>query len=118
MLERWIAETPFREAEAPAQSDLDVAKGANAKEILEQHWDTWITEADWAWLAEKGINTVRIPVSSYIDPHRLPQMWRCHSWTSRPSALISLSRFRCVDRLLSSLRRRSLGPQMHRLRGA
>ena len=66
MLERWITETPFREAEAPAQSDLDVAKGANAKEILERHWDTWITEADWAWLAEKGINTVRIPVSSTL----------------------------------------------------
>ena len=62
MLERWITETPFREAVAPAQSDLDVAKEANAKDILERHWDTWITDTDWAWLAEKGINTVRIPV--------------------------------------------------------
>jgi len=35
----------------------------NAKHILEKHWDTWITEEDWAWMAERGINTVRIPVS-------------------------------------------------------
>ena len=60
VLERWISESPFRNARPPAQSDLDVAKGEGAKGILEQHWDTWITEDDW--LAEKGINTVRIPV--------------------------------------------------------
>ncbi|KAI9062049.1 glycoside hydrolase family 5 protein [Trametes sanguinea] len=65
VLERWIADSPFRNAAAPAQSDLDVAKGNNAKEILERHWDTWITQADWAWLADKGINTVRIPIGYY-----------------------------------------------------
>ncbi|KZT07056.1 glycoside hydrolase family 5 protein [Laetiporus sulphureus 93-53] len=62
VLERWIADSPFRCAASPAQSDLDVARGSNAKEILEQHWDTWITEDDWKWIADKGINTVRIPV--------------------------------------------------------
>ena len=65
MLERWIAEAPFRAAAAPAQSDLDVARGAHAQEILEHHWDTWVTAQDWAWLAERGINTVRIPVRQY-----------------------------------------------------
>ncbi|OCH93989.1 glycoside hydrolase [Obba rivulosa] len=65
VLERWIVDSPFRSAAAPAQSDLDVARGANAKEILENHWDTWITEEDWAWLAGRGVNTVRIPVGFY-----------------------------------------------------
>ncbi|KAI8974823.1 glycoside hydrolase superfamily [Trametes punicea] len=65
VFERWISDSPFRNAAAPAQSDLDVAKGEHAKEILEHHWDTWITEADWAWLAERGINTVRIPIGYY-----------------------------------------------------
>ncbi|KAI0628657.1 glycoside hydrolase [Trametes polyzona] len=63
--ERWISDSPFRNAAAPAQSDLDIATGSDAKEILEHHWDTWITDADWAWLAEKGINTVRIPIGYY-----------------------------------------------------
>ena len=66
VLERWITESPFQHALQPAQSDLDVARGINAKHILERHWDTWITEEDWAWISERGINTVRIPVSCSI----------------------------------------------------
>ncbi|KAI0353871.1 glycoside hydrolase [Trametes cingulata] len=72
VLERWICDSPFHDAVAPAQSDLDVAKGSHAKEVLERHWDTWIVEDDWAWLAERGINTVRIPIGYYhicgVDP--------------------------------------------------
>ncbi|KAI5122109.1 hypothetical protein M0805_002231 [Coniferiporia weirii] len=64
-LERWISDAPFRLAQQPAQSDYDVAKGQNAKEILEKHWDCWISEEDWQWLSEHGINTVRIPVGFY-----------------------------------------------------
>ena len=62
MLERWISAGPFRSAKHPAQSDLDVAHGSNAKAILEEHWDNWITEQDWIWLLDRGFNTVRIPV--------------------------------------------------------
>ncbi|KAH7887222.1 glycoside hydrolase family 5 protein [Phlebopus sp. FC_14] len=65
VLERWITDAPFRFAAAPGQSDLDVAKGSHAKEILEQHWDTWITANDFEWLASKGINAVRIPIGYY-----------------------------------------------------
>ena len=62
VLERWITDSPFRGAAAPAQSDLDVAKGENAKAVLERHWDTWITESDFAYLHSIGINTVRLPI--------------------------------------------------------
>ncbi|KAI0754068.1 glycoside hydrolase [Daedaleopsis nitida] len=65
VLERWIADSPFRCARAPAHSDWDVAMGSAARNILEQHWDTWITEQDWVWLSEKGVNTVRIPIGFY-----------------------------------------------------
>lgn len=68
VLERWIAETPFAQAVPPGQSDLDVAKGAHAKEILERHWDSWITNNDFEWLAARGINAVRIPVRSVLPP--------------------------------------------------
>jgi hypothetical protein len=68
VLERWIADTPFAQAASPGQSDLDVAKGSHAKEILERHWDTWITRQDFEWLAARGINAVRIPV-------RCPAIW-------------------------------------------
>ena len=65
-LERWIAEDPFRGAKPGTASDLDVARGADAKHTLETHWDSWIMEADWKWLSEHGYNTVRIPVSAFL----------------------------------------------------
>lgn len=61
-LERWIASGPFANALGPGQADLHVAQGRNAREILEHHWDMWITDSDWQWLAQHGFNTVRIPV--------------------------------------------------------
>jgi len=63
VLERWTADGPFRSAVQPAQSDLDVALGKDAKYILEDHWNNWITETDWKWIKERGFNAVRIPVS-------------------------------------------------------
>ncbi|KAL4247590.1 glycosyl hydrolase 5 (cellulase A) family protein [Abortiporus biennis] len=72
VLEPWITQVPFRFAAAPAQSDLDVAKGSYAKLVLEKHWDSWIVESDWAWLKDHGFNTVRLPIGYYhlrgIDP--------------------------------------------------
>ncbi|KAJ7460786.1 glycoside hydrolase superfamily [Mycena latifolia] len=65
VLERWITEAPFRNAAPPAQSDLDVARGTDARQVLEIHYDTWITESDWEWIAELGLNTVRIPIGYY-----------------------------------------------------
>ena len=40
-----------------------MACGRDARKVLEKHWDTWITEEDWKWIAEMGINSVRLPVS-------------------------------------------------------
>ncbi|KAJ6605816.1 glycoside hydrolase family 5 protein [Mycena sp. CBHHK59/15] len=65
VLERWITDAPFRYAAAPAQSDLDVARGQHAKETLEAHYDSWITESDWSWICDRGLNTVRIPIGYY-----------------------------------------------------
>ncbi|KAJ7886014.1 glycoside hydrolase superfamily [Mycena leptocephala] len=65
VLERWITDAPFRSAAPPAQSDLDVARGQNARAVLEAHYDDWITETDWAWISERGLNTVRIPIGYY-----------------------------------------------------
>ncbi|KAG6873003.1 hypothetical protein C0995_004135 [Termitomyces sp. Mi166 len=56
---------PYRFATAPGQSDLDVARGLNARETLEHHWDNWIVEDDWAWMSERGLNAVRIPIGYY-----------------------------------------------------
>lgn len=47
-------------------SELDVATGwgspESARYLLERHWDTWITQSDFQYLASIGINTVRLPI--------------------------------------------------------
>ena len=98
VLERWITDSPFHHALQPAQSDLDVARGINAKQTLERHWDTWMTEEDWVWISEHGINTVRIPVSSFLLISHLStwtfidwllsSLWRwsfCSTWYRFPT---------------------------------
>ncbi|KAH9474939.1 Glucan 1,3-beta-glucosidase 3 [Psilocybe cubensis] len=65
VLERWITESPFKYAASPAQSDLDIARGSDAKQVLEAHWDTWITDEDWTWISKMGLNAVRIPIGYY-----------------------------------------------------
>ena len=94
MLERWIADRPFREARPPGQSDLDVARGTHAREILQDHWRNWIVESDWAWLAETGINTVRIPVSLMEPVNPIPASGR----SSRPIILPGILRFTALLR--------------------
>ncbi|KAF7370974.1 Glucan 1,3-beta-glucosidase 3 [Mycena sanguinolenta] len=70
VLERWITDAPFRYAAPPAQSDLDVARGQNARSVLEAHYDSWISQSDWTWISDRGLNTVRIP-ANWI----LPFVW-------------------------------------------
>ncbi|CAO1633075.1 unnamed protein product [Parajaminaea phylloscopi] len=42
----------------------------SAQYYLEQHWDTWITEDDFKFLASKGFNTVRIPIGYWsVGPY-------------------------------------------------
>lgn len=47
-------------------SELDIAEGwgslSNARTVLERHWDTFINQSDFQYLASIGINTVRLPV--------------------------------------------------------
>jgi glucan 1,3-beta-glucosidase len=61
--ERWINSSTFAKAVKTGQSDYDIAKGEDAKSILEHHWDSWIVEEDWIWMKERGFSSVRIPVS-------------------------------------------------------
>jgi hypothetical protein len=61
--EDWISWSPFRNAAQPGRSDLDIVRGGDAKRILEEHWDSWMTEDDWGWIKERGFNCVRLPVS-------------------------------------------------------
>ncbi|CAE6481493.1 unnamed protein product [Rhizoctonia solani] len=69
--ERWLCESTYCGC-GGGQGDLHIAQGANAKGIMEHHWDTWITEGDWGTIQAQGFNTVRLPIGYYhlsgVDP--------------------------------------------------
>lgn len=60
--ESWLATELYTNALDPKGSDFDLARAPNAKAVMEHHWDTWITDADWEWIRQKGFNSVRLPV--------------------------------------------------------
>lgn len=56
----------FECAAGKRQSEHDIASGwgntSNARAVLERHWDTFINQSDFEYLASIGINTVRLPI--------------------------------------------------------
>ncbi|KAJ3493405.1 hypothetical protein NLJ89_g11028 [Agrocybe chaxingu] len=64
--ESWMTPSVFRCASGSQVSEADIAYGwgstANARSVLERHWDTFIQESDFKYLASIGINTVRLPI--------------------------------------------------------
>ena len=67
VLERWMKESLFAGVEGKDETCFCVQLGREeATRRLREHWDTWITEDDFAWIADHGFNAVRIPVGHWI----------------------------------------------------
>ena len=66
VLEKWITPSLFDGLEAKDETSYCVELGAQAQTRLQQHWDTFITRDDFAWLAKVGINAVRLPVGHWL----------------------------------------------------
>ncbi|KAJ4488063.1 glycoside hydrolase [Lentinula aciculospora] len=61
--EQWMVPSVFECAAEPKIAEIDIANGGcNPQAILEKHWDTFITQEDFNYLASIGINTVRLPI--------------------------------------------------------
>ncbi|KDR81860.1 hypothetical protein GALMADRAFT_240110 [Galerina marginata CBS 339.88] len=64
--EDWMTPSVFECAYGTKGAEIDIAKGwgsvNSARAVLERHWDTFIQESDFAYLASIGINTVRLPI--------------------------------------------------------
>ncbi|KAI0950502.1 hypothetical protein AcV7_008947, partial [Taiwanofungus camphoratus] len=64
--EQWMTPSVFTCASGKQISELDIASGwgatVSARAVLEQHWDTFINQTDFEYLASIGINTVRLPI--------------------------------------------------------
>lgn len=68
--EGWMETNFMACALGSKQAEYNIVQGfgtssdglKSARAYMEQHWDTWITEADFAKMAKMGINTVRLPI--------------------------------------------------------
>ncbi|KIK91947.1 glycoside hydrolase family 5 protein [Paxillus rubicundulus Ve08.2h10] len=64
--ENWMVPSLFTCASGPQEAEIDVASGwgsvDDARAVLERHWDTFINQTDFDYLASIGINTVRLPI--------------------------------------------------------
>ena len=66
VLEKWMTPSLFDGLQATDETSYCVELGASAEQSLKNHWDTFITCEDFAWLAKTGINAVRIPIGHWI----------------------------------------------------
>lgn len=67
VLESWMKQSLFKGLpcwdETTFCAYLSTEEGSRR---LREHWDTFITEDDFAWIASHGLNAVRIPVGFWI----------------------------------------------------
>ncbi|MDH4609235.1 glycoside hydrolase family 5 protein [Pseudomonas sp. BN102] len=66
VLEKWMTPSLFEGLQATDETTWCAEMGARAPERLKQHWNSFITREDFAWLHEHGINAVRIPLGHWI----------------------------------------------------
>lgn len=64
ILEKWMTPSVF--AGTAAIDEWTFMATPGAAERIERHHATFITEADFRWLAEHGVNAVRIPVGYWV----------------------------------------------------
>ena len=66
VLEKWMTPSLFDGLEAVDETTFCVELGDKADTVLKAHWNRFITRDDFVWLADHGINAVRIPVGHWI----------------------------------------------------
>lgn len=66
VLEKWISPSLFEGMSAADELSFRSELGERAAGVLRRHRNTFIAEDDFHWLAEHGLNAIRIPVGYWI----------------------------------------------------
>jgi glucan 1,3-beta-glucosidase len=66
VLERWMTPSLFAGLTATDETTWCAELGHDASARLRSHWRRFVTRADFAWLADAGIDAVRIPLGHWI----------------------------------------------------
>jgi len=96
VLEKWMTPSLFAGTDAVDEYTFMRTEGAAAK--LTRHWDTFITEEDFAWLQAQGINAVRLPIGFWaIEPHgQLMEATTYIDWTLEMGKKYNLQVLLCL----------------------
>ena len=70
VIEKWMTPSLFAGTDAEDEYTFMHTLGADKK--IEHHRQTFITEADFKWLAKHDINAIRIPVGYWLFTHQHP----------------------------------------------
>lgn len=95
VLEKWITPSLFEGTNAVDEYTFS-AGGEAAQQKLRAHRDTFITEADFAWLQAKGIQAVRLPIGYWVFGDAAPYVWtveyvdRAFGWAAKHNIKILL----------------------------
>lgn len=68
LLERWMVPELFRENGSTSNDEYHFMEdlGDRKEAVMNAHYESFFTEDDFIWLAEHGINTLRIPVGYWL----------------------------------------------------
>lgn len=66
VLEKWMVPSLFEGLAATDETTWCAEMGGRAAGRLRAHWDGFITREDFRWIAEHGLNAVRIPFGHWI----------------------------------------------------
>ncbi|PQV64318.1 glucan 1,3-beta-glucosidase [Abditibacterium utsteinense] len=72
VLEKWMSPSLFANTEASDEYSLSQIPGG--RERIEHHRETWISEADFRWIAEYGLDAVRIPIGFWTLQEAKPYL--------------------------------------------
>ena len=64
VIEKWMTPTLFTGTNAQDEYTFMQTLGADKK--IEHHRETFITESDFVWMSEHGVNAIRIPVGYWL----------------------------------------------------
>lgn len=95
VLEPWITPSLFKQTTANDEYGFCQQSTPKQRQALQVHRDTYITEADFAWLASRHVSVVRLPVGYWLhgdEPYESTSAYvdKAFTWAARHGLKILL----------------------------
>ena len=74
VLEKWMTPELFVGYSAKDEYNLLLQLGDLRKDVISKHRETFITENDFKWMKDYGINVVRLPVGHWLFEDKYPYL--------------------------------------------